>query len=199
MVFDFIYHEHLSYFSVRPLIPFFQKHGMKLIDIEPISTKGGSLRYTVQLAGGPRKISSSVANHVSMETTFGLQKIQTFKSFGDRIEKAKIELLRRIHKIIKQNKTIAGYGASATTTTLLYHFDLNDSVRFLIDDYPKKQHTFTPGSHIPVLPSHVIYERNPDFIVILAWRYVQPIMNKNKQFLRHGGHFIVPLPKLRVI
>jgi hypothetical protein len=199
MVFDFIYHEHLSYFSVKPLMTFFQRHNMELIDILRVPTKGGSLRYTVQLNGGPRKISPSVAKLISLETNIGLHNIQTFKTFAQRIHKAKIELLTLLHKIIKQKKSIAGFGASATTTSLLYHFDLNDKLRFLIDDYPKKQYTFSPGYHIPVLPSDVIYTRKPDYIVLLAWRYFQPIIEKNIRFQHQGGHFIVPLPKLRVI
>lgn len=199
LVFDFIYHEHVSYFSVKPLIRFFRKHGMELIDVLRVPTKGGSLRFTVQLAGGPRKISSSVEELVSLETAIGLQKIKTFTSFAKRITNAKRELLRFLRDIQKQKKTIAGYGASATTTTLLYHFDLNDTVQYLLDDYPKKYNTFTPGYHIPVVPSDMIYTRRPDYIVILAWRYAEPIVVKHKRFLQEGGHFIIPLPRLRVI
>lgn len=199
MVFDFIYHEHLSYFSVTPLRTFFQKHNMELIDIVRVPTKGGSLRYTVQRAGGPRTISPSVGKLVAFEKSFGLQNIQTFTSFAKRIHKAKQNLHKFIHTIQKQKKVVAGFGASATTTTLLYHFDLNDTVSFLIDDYEKKQQTFSPGSHIPVLSSRAIDTMKPDYILMLAWRYTEPIVKKHATFLRGGGHFIVPLPKLQII
>ncbi len=71
MVFDFAYHEHLSYFSVKPLLKFFQKHGMELIDAKRIPTKGGSLRYSVQMAGGPRTVEKSVADLEALENQVG--------------------------------------------------------------------------------------------------------------------------------
>ncbi len=69
----------------------------------------------------------------------------------------------------------------------------------IVDDYEAKQHLFSPGYHIPVLPPEAIYEIKPDYILILAWRYYKPIVQKHKRFLDAGGHFIVPLPDLKVI
>src|SRR5258708_8207313 len=76
MVFDFSYHEHLSYFSVNPLVRFFARHGLELIEAERVPTKGGSLRYTVQLAGGPRAVAPSVAELVELETRAGIHRIE---------------------------------------------------------------------------------------------------------------------------
>jgi hypothetical protein len=70
---------------------------------------------------------------------------------------------------------------------------------FLVDDYPRKQNTFSPGVHIPVYSTAEMKKRRPDAIVILAWRYAEPIMEKNKDFLSRGGTFIIPLPKLKII
>ena len=47
MLFDTVYHEHLCYHSVRSLAAFFPRHGLQLIDVQRIPTKGGSLRGTV--------------------------------------------------------------------------------------------------------------------------------------------------------
>ena len=87
MVFDFIYHEHLSSFSVAPLVGFFRRHGMELIDAQRVPTKGGSLRYTVQLAGGPRPISPSIGQLLAEEERRGLGRIETFKAFSARIRR----------------------------------------------------------------------------------------------------------------
>jgi SAM-dependent methyltransferase len=199
MVFDFTYHEHLSYFSVKPLEEFFRRHGMELIDVQRVPTKGGSLRCTAQLAGGPRSVSPSVAELIALETNLGIHDAGTFKAFAAKIDDAKNQTVSLLRDLKAQGKAIAGYGASATTTTLIYHFDLGDMLSYIVDDYSSKQGLFSPGHHIPVLSPQVIYERKPDYVLILAWRYAEPIMNKHQAYLEQGGHFIVPLPKIEVI
>ena len=81
----------------------------------------------------------------------------------------------------------------------MHHYDLGDILEFLADDNPRKQHLYSPGHHIPVLPSEVIYERKPDYIVVLAWNYAEPIMAKHQKYLDEGGHFIIPLPEVKII
>lgn len=199
MVFDFIFHEHYSYFSIQPLLSFFKNHGMEFIDIKRVATKGGSLRYFVQFAGGPRKVSSRVVALSTHEAKFKLNKIETYKDFAYRIDRAKRKLQQLLKKLEQQKKTITGFGASHTTTTLLYHFNLNKHIKFLIDENPSKLNTYSPGFHIPVFPTQVMYSKSPDYIVILAWRFANSIVAKNKKFTRDGGHFIIPLPRLRII
>ncbi|HEX9871559.1 MAG TPA: class I SAM-dependent methyltransferase [Candidatus Tectomicrobia bacterium] len=198
MVFDFAYHEHLSYFSAKPLVAFFRHHGMELIDVLRIPTKGGSVRYTIQRAGGKRPVSWSVSELTALETRIGSDRIETFRAFARKIDDARERLSRFLQNIKKEGKTIAGYGASATTTTLVYHFQLGQWIQFMVDDYPAKQNLFSPGFHIPVLAPQMIYERKPDYVLILAWRYFEPILKKHEAFLKQGGHFIVPLPELKI-
>lgn len=198
MVFDFIYHEHLSYFSVKPLIKFFHRFNMELFDIERVSTKGGSLRYYIQLSGGPRSISPSVAEMIEYEDRSGLNSIRTYKTYSKKIDSLKTQLVSKLLELKAHGKSIVGYGGSATTTTLLYHFGLSEMIDYIVDDNPAKQNTLSPGYHIPVLSSEVIYEQKPDYVLILAWRYAEPIMKKHQAYLEQGGHFIVPLPKIEV-
>jgi len=199
MVFDFTYHEHLSYFSVKPLKGFFGRLGMELIDVQRVPTKGGSIRCTVQRAGGRRPISAAVAELIALEKNLGLQQAATFSAFADRIESAKEQLLDFVQGLLSQGKRLAGFGASATTTTLVYHFGLGDKLDFIADDYTAKQSLYSPGHHLPVLAPQALYELKPDYVLILAWRYAEPIMKKHKAFLEQGGKFIVPLPEFRVI
>jgi SAM-dependent methyltransferase len=198
MVFDFIYHEHLSCFSVKPLNGFFGRHGMELIDVERVATKGGSLRYTVQLAGGPRCVSQSVSSMLSLEENLGIGTPRPLKAFAAKIDQRKSDLVTLLRGLQAKGKTMAGYGASASTTPLLYHFGIGDVLSFIVDDNPAKQNLYSPGYHIPVLPSHAIYERKPDFVLILAWRFSEPIIDKHQAYLDQGGHFIVPLPELQI-
>jgi len=199
MVFDFIYHEHLSSFSVTPLMGFFNRHGMELIDVERVPTKGGSLRYTVQLIGGPRQVSHSIDEFLVEERRRGLSKLKTFEAFAEKVEAAKQQVVNLLSSLKNEGKSIAGYGASATTTTLIYHFGLGPYLDYLVDEYSRKQNVLSPGLHLSVLSPQALIDRNTDFAVILAWRYVQPIVDKNRTFSDRGGRFIVPLPKLMIM
>lgn len=199
MVFDYIYHEHLCYHSVKPLDKFFRRHAMELIHVERISTKGGSLRGTAQLAGGPRQVSPSVARLITLEEDLGLHHSEYFKLFATKIDSLKAELGSLLIDLRAEEKTIAGYGASATVTTLTYQFDLGDVMSFIVDDNPSRQGLFSPGFHIPVVAPQALYERKPDYVIILAWRFSDLILKKHQAFLAQGGHFIVPLPKVEVL
>lgn len=199
MVFDYIYHEHLCYHSVKPLDEFFRRHGMELVDVERIANKGGSLRGTAQLAGGPRQVSPSVAQLITLEEELGLHHSESFKLFATKIDSVKAELGSLLSDLRAEGKTVAGYGASATVTTLIYQFDLGEVLSFIVDDNPSRQGLFSPGLHIPVVGPQALYERKPDYVIILAWRFSKPILKKHQAFLAQGGHFIVPLPKVEVV
>lgn len=198
-VFDFIFHEHISYFSVKPLTTFFRNHNMEIIDVKHLPTKGGSVRCTVQRSGGPRKVSASVSQFVEEESKIKLHNIQTYKKFYSTIVSDKKALWKLLKKLNKEHAIIAGYGASASCTTLLYHFELNDTLAYLIDENPIKLHTYSPGKHLRVVHPSEISVQKPDYILILAWRFAKQIIDSNQHFLNHGGHFIVPLPTLQVV
>ena len=128
-----------------------------------------------------------------------LQTKKVFKEYGAAIEKGKMEYVELITGLKDKGNTLVGYGASATSTTLMYHYDMEGTLEFLVDDFEAKHNLYSPGMHIPVYPSKKIYESRPDYIVILAWRYYEKIISRHQEYLDSGGHFIVPLPELRVI
>ena len=199
MVFDFIYHEHLSYFSVKPLLKFLNRFNMELVDVQRVQTKGGSLRYYIQMKGGPRTVSSAVDEMVSYENTHRLDCVETYKSFANEINVRKTNLANTLSRLKEKGKTFAGFGASATSTTLIYHFGLCDKMEYIVDENPAKHNTYSPGCHIPVIPSDELYERKPDYVIMLAWRYYEQIKDKHQKYLQQGGYFILPLPELEVI
>lgn len=199
LVWDFTYHEHFSYFTVNPIKIFFEKHEMELIDARRINTKGGSVRYKIQRKGGSRNVMPSVNELISIETEMGIQRPEIFKEYVQRIDKAKVKLVGLLNNLKSKGKSIAGYGASATSTTLIYHYGLNDYINFLVDDFTSKQNLFSPGYHIPVYHPEELYKKKPDYIIILAWRFYEPIMKNHQKYLNGGGHFIIPLPELKII
>lgn len=199
MVFDFIYHEHLSHHSVKPLKIFLKRHGLQLFDVERTASKGGTIRCYAQLADGPRAESPEVHRLLLLEDKFGLYRLETYRAWGQRIDAAKGALNEFLAKAKSEGKTVAGYGASATGTVLTYHFDLGQVMGFIVDDNPVRQNRYSPGDHIPILASSALVEQKPDYVLILAWRFADMIIARNQAYLAQGGAFIVPLPELRVI
>lgn len=199
MVFDFIYHEHLSTFSVLPVKSFFDCMGMELIDVKRIRSKGGSLRYVVQRQGGPRRIETSVSELIEYEKKIEIHSSLTFRNFSLKIDKLKNTLLTMFQSLRKQGNTMCGYGASITSTTLIYHFGIGELLEYLVDDNPDKQGRFSPGLHIPVYSPEKLYHNKPDYTVILAWRFAGPIIDKHREFINQGGQFIIPVPEVRII
>ncbi len=198
-LFDTIYHEHLAYHSVKPLRRFFEVGGMDLFAVERIDVHGGSLRGIAQAAGGPHADDGSVAALAAEEEGAGLDSAETFRDFAGRIRRLGGELNRLVSKIKADGKTIAGFGAPAKATTLMHHFGIGaDVIDFIVDDNPLKQGLYTPGQHIPVLPPQALYDRRPDYAIVLAWNFAPSIIAKHSAFRDRGGRFIVPLPKLEV-
>ncbi|MBA4016135.1 MAG: hypothetical protein C0483_02995 [Pirellula sp.] len=193
MIFDTIYHEHLCYHSVRSLESFFRRHGLELFHVDRIATKGGSIRGSVQKAGGPRPKGAVVQSLIDLELSLGLDKPATYLAYGERIRAARDATHALISAVKKPEKKLAGYGASPTVTTLLYQFDLGEVLDFIVDDNPVKQNTHSPGQHIPTYSSERLYAEPAD-VLVLAWNYVQPIKQRHQRFSDNGGHFLVPLP-----
>ncbi len=92
-----------------------------------------------------------------------------------------------------------GYGASHSTTTLLYHFELGSYLEYLVDDNELKHSRVSPGLHLPVFPTKKIFDDLPDYVLILAWQHGSTILERNKCFSKFGGKFIVPLPTPNIL
>jgi SAM-dependent methyltransferase len=189
-----VFHEHLSYFSLKPLIPFFERRGMEVIEAQRQPTKGGSLRLTMQHRGGGRPVSASVREVLAYEEALGLHSPTVFQALAGRLARVKTELLEQLRALKSEGKTIAGYGASVGVVTLLYEWELDGLLSFLVDDHVRKQGTFSPGQHIPVYSPEALYERSADVVLVLAWNYADPIMAKHPRF---QGNFLIPLPEVR--
>ncbi|KGE25983.1 class I SAM-dependent methyltransferase [Leptospira interrogans] len=194
MVFDFIYHEHLSYFSILPLIKFFDSFGLRLIHLQHVGTKGGSFRYYWARKNSIHSVSEEVSKFIEIEKEKNMNE-SYFKKYADRINKVKAELIQGLEKS-KGKKKIIGYGASATSTTLIYHFGLEKYIDYLVDDNPGKIDTYSPGLHIPVKHPDVLNSEGDAVLIVLAWRYFDLIRSKLKN---QKLTLICPLPYIQVI
>ena len=198
-IIDNIYQEHLSYCAVMPLVTFFPRHRMELVAVDYQPTKGGSIRAFVQLAGrngaGP---SGDLESLLEQETAEGFNRPEALRPFAARIEALRRDLIALVADLRSRGRTVAGYGASVGVTTLLYYFDMGEALSFLVDDNPVRHGRFTPGHHIPVLPSDALYDRKPDDVLVLAWRYADTIMARHEAYRQAGGRFILPLPEISI-
>jgi SAM-dependent methyltransferase len=198
-MFDYIYHEHFSYFTLKVLQKLFAKCGLELIDAQKIPAKGGSIRVVAQLVGGQRSVHPSVTEIIHEEESEGMGRPETYIRFGKEIDQVKSEMLALLFSIKAEGNRIVGYGASHSTTTLTYHFELGRFLDYIVDDNPLKHGLYSPGYHLPVYPPQRIFEDKPDYVIILAWQYQKQILANNQSFFEKRGKFIVPLPILKVI
>ena len=136
---------------------------------------------------------------LEIEAKRGFVELALYREYRETIEARKAALLRVVDEARAAGKRIAGYGASTTVTTLIWHFELTEKLEFLADDNPRKHGLFSPGCHIPVLPSEELYVRKPDYVIILAWNFAEPIIKRHRRFLDAGGKFVIPLPELRIV
>ena len=200
-LFDTIYHEHLSYLALTPLLSFFKHFHMKIIDVLKTDSQGGSIRIFVTRKQNKNRIESKRVRQVlEQEKKVHIASRSTYDELGKRIQKVRTQLLTLLSRLKAQGKTIAGYGAPAKGNTLLNFFSIGTEILdFIVDDSPHKQGLYTPGKHIPVVAPTEIYRKKPDYLLILAWNFAPSIIKNHQNYQKRGGTFIVPLPRPKVI
>jgi len=198
--FDTIYHEHLDYHTVGPFQRMLSRVGMEALAVSRVSPQGGSIRLFAQTAGGPHAREASIAQLIDLERLRELDKPETFERFGRRIGAVGAELRALLAGLKADGRSIAGYGAPTKSTTLLTHFQLGrHELDFIVDDNPLKHGLFSPVTHIPVFATEELYRRRPDYVLILAWNFAEPIMAAHRAYADRGGRFILPMPVARIV
>lgn len=200
--FDTIYHEHVFYFSLTAVQPLFLRHGLEVIDAEPIAIHGGSLRLSVAPIGS-QPIDARVRSQQERERRLGVNTAEFYEDFTHRAQEVRVGLLETCRKLTAAGKRIAAYGASAKGSTLLNFCGIGrngiDCIEFVVDRSPAKQGRHTPGSHLPILPPETLLERRPDFAVLLTWNFAEEILSQQQAYCNQGGRFIVPLPQVHIL
>ena len=198
--FDTIYHEHFSYLSLLTVEKIFAAHGLALFDVEELPTHGGALRiYGKHLGAASPVRSERVEKLKAKETEAGLGRLETYLSFGEKVDQTKRKLLSFLIEAKAQGKTIAGYGAPAKGNTLLNYCGVrSDFIDYTVDISPYKQGLFLPGTHIPILHPNRICETKPDYVLILPWNLKEEIMEQMKCVRNWGGKFVLPIPEVHV-
>lgn len=199
LLLDVIYHEHLSYFTVKPLVAFFAKKGFEVVKVEKIWPKGGSIRVFVQKYNGGRLVDDSVKALSELEDRFGLNTLEPYRQFTKRLDAIQLKIKEAVSDAKSQGQAVAVYGASVGCASLINQFDLAGYIEFVVDDFPFKRKLHGPGYQLEVLGREALMSKNPGLVIILAWRYAEPIKNNNRDYLSSGGKFLVPLPEINFI
>jgi 2-polyprenyl-3-methyl-5-hydroxy-6-metoxy-1,4-benzoquinol methylase len=199
--FDTIYHEHFSYFSFLAVSRIFAAHGLRIFDVDRLSTHGGSLRiYATHEASKRWEEQASVAILVAEERHAGLDEISSYSNFSERVNKTKLDLLRFLIDLKHAGKKVVGYGAPAKGNTLLNFCGIrSDLLDFTVDKSLQKQGMFLPGTHIPIAAPEKIFEIKPDYVLILPWNLRDEIASQMSGIAAWGGRFVVPIPQVKIL
>jgi len=198
--FDTIYHEHFSYFSLITAEVILSAHGLRIFDVEELSTHGGSLRiYACHSEDGRKPTAGRVDELRAREDSHGITRLECYSSFAEQVRETKRALLEFLIEAKRRGKTIVGYGAPGKGNTLLNYCGIRtDFLAYTVDRNPYKHGKFLPGTHIPIYEPERIRETKPDYLFVLPWNLKDEIMQQNSYIREWGGRFVVPIPSVQV-
>jgi len=197
--FDTIYHEHFSYFSLLSVMRIFEKHGLRIFDVDLLPTHGGSLRIYGCHNDSIHVSTSNVDDLLITEKNAGLDNIKIYKEFSNKAVNTKCEVLSFFVDCKRQNKTVVGYGAPAKGNTLLNYCGIGrELLPYTTDRNPHKQGQYLPGTHIPIETPEKIFVTKPDYVFILPWNLRDEIVKDMNVIREWGGKFVVPIPNIEI-
>lgn len=196
---DVIYHEHVSYFAVKPTRDFLARHDFELIGAERIAPKGGSIRFVAQRKGGPRQVAPQIAALIAEEEAAGLYDERLFAEFNARIAELGRNIRDRLEIARAKTGRALAYGASVGCAALVHYFRLGNLIDAIFDDTPLTNILRTDDRDIPVLTGRQLTNEMPSDVLVLAWRYADPIARGQHTFLAAGGRFFRALPDLAFV
>ncbi|MGI0021284.1 MAG: class I SAM-dependent methyltransferase [Nitrososphaeraceae archaeon] len=196
--YDTIYHEHISYFGIKPLIRFFERFDLELFDVIETEIDGGSIRCFVSRKG-KRTISNNIKRILDTEEKERIYSLERLKKFAEDVKTQK-KLLIELLVSLGKNSKIVGIGAPAKGMTMLNYCKIDaDVLDYVTEKSSLKIGKFTPGMHIPVKPDDILLEDKPDYAVIFAWNFAEEIMKNLEGYKKAGGKFIIPIPHPRIV
>lgn len=196
--YDQIYDEHAFYFCGHSVQRWVERHGLELVDLIPQSTHGGSMRYVIARRGS-RPVSEAVQNILSQERASGIDRLETYVHFAEKVEASKERLMEMLELLRDQRKKVAGYGATSKSTTVTNYCGITpDHVAYIADTTPIKQGKLSPGAHIPVVSHERFVSEPPDVTLLFAWNHAEEIMSKETEYTASGGKWLTYVPEVKL-
>jgi SAM-dependent methyltransferase len=196
--FDTAYHEHLSYWALRPMSRLLGEHGLTVFDVERFpDIHGGTIRVFA-CAAGEREPSARVRARLESERAFGITKGDVYVAFGARVRANMAELARLVGELRSRGRRIWAYGASAKGNTLMSFAGLTaDEIPVVVDDNPKKWGLYTPGAHLRIVGPNELAAAQVDDLLLLAWNFEREIVRRSRA-AGYRGRYIQPVPTVAV-
>lgn len=186
--YDTVYHQHLSYLSLRPLIPFLAKHGMEVITVKKTPLHGGGFRVFIGHKG-QHLIDGSVEEMVKNENWTESELI----AWGEKCKKHKEEVFDLIYKLYKEGKSVACVSSPAKGMTFLNYTGIGKFISLITEKSKLKIGRYTPGTKLLIQPDYELINQQPDYAIILAWNFADEIINNNKEY---KGKWLKLLPTI---
>lgn len=197
--YDQIYDEHVFIFSASSVQSLFREVDMELISLEPQTTHGGSMRYTLAHKN-TYPVNNNVQKQLENEKNLGLDREDGFFPFAKKVEKSKCDLVHLLSELKRSGKKVAGYAATSKSTTILNYCQIGpELISCIFDTTPLKHGKFSPGMHIPIRPYEEFVREPPDYAFLFAWNHAEEIMAKERGYMANGGKWITHVPEVRVI
>ncbi len=198
--FDQIYHEHLAFYTIRPIEHLMKRFGMRVIDVRVIPTQGESFQVHCAREHSAHKEQPSVQRIRDEEDGLGLNKVETYDRLAKQVGRLQDELKAMLLDLKSKGKRIVGYGAPGKATTLLNAMGLGaETIEYATDSTPIKHGCVIPGTTIPIKSPDVLKTDTPDYLLLLAWNYAEAILKKEQPLRDRGAKFILPVPKLQIV
>jgi SAM-dependent methyltransferase len=198
--FDTIYHEHYSYLSLLTASRALETAGLRVDDVEELSTHGGSLRVSAHPAECEGQPSSRVKALLDEERSFGLHTLAGHTGFASEVLQIKSDLLGFLITAAREGRSVAGYGAPGKGNTLLNHCGIREGLlQYTVDRSPVKQGKFLPGTHIPIYAPERLAETRPDYVLVLPWNLKDEISQQLDYVREWGARLVFPIPELEII
>jgi 2-polyprenyl-3-methyl-5-hydroxy-6-metoxy-1,4-benzoquinol methylase len=198
--FDTIYHEHLSYFSIRPLRQLFEMYDMKIVDVRKQFIHGGSVRVYAAHKSSRYAIHPRVDKFITEENLKKLHLRNTYNEFSRRVKVIKRDVISFLKRIKKEGRSVIGYGASAKGNVFTNYCNITtELLDYVVDSTPYKHGKYTPGTHLPIFPESKLDKATPDYALLLSWNFADEIIEKQQKYRERGGQFIVTIPYLKII
>lgn len=197
--YDTIYHEHLRYYSVRPFAGMLERHGLRVVDVQPIPTHGGSIRVWA-VADRNAAPARSVGAMIEDEERRGLYRDEAYERFRARVVGATQRLMHLLLELKLAGKRIAGVGGPARANMLLNYCGIGPDIL----DYIREQQgslkvgLYMPGNHIPVVDEPRFLADQPEYALVLSWHIADEVMQQVRS-AGYRGSFILPLPEPRIV
>lgn len=193
---DTVYHEHLSYLTLKAVDALLENTTLQLCRVRNYPIHGGAIVLFIRRRDSDVERDSELDRRVAKENIG----VDTWRDFQCRATELQCDLFNKVHQLVDEKHTIAGLGASAKSTVWINACKFTrKEIQFIADSTRQKWWTTSPGNDIPIVDEGGILRELPDYVLMFCWNFCQEVLERNKLYLSNGGQFIVPVPRVEII